>query len=165
LNNTIGIVVFAFGSPENIFPNRFLANAAIAQARRFGVDIFTQRDIPINDKDIKVEYIKENDFPPPTLRIARAAVRWAKKKGFKQLRVIAAKPHMWRCIRDLQYAIKEIGIQGSLGALPIHLREIPEDEWFDLKSTQKRTRSARAWWKRERIIRRMPMWLYKLVAS
>jgi len=167
----LGIVVFSFGQPGNIRSNVYLAKAAVAEARwimtmseRITTEIFTQKDILIKDKDVMVEYIEQNDSPPPTLRIARAAVRWAKREGFRHLWVIAAKPHMWRCMRDVNYAVKEADVGESLAIHPVN-PSISADEWFCPESTQKRTRSREAWEKRERILRHMPMCLYKLIAS
>ena len=114
---------------------------------------------------MKVVYTKEEKgSPPPTLRIARGAVNWAKELGFKELWIVAAKPHLSRCKRDLNYAVDESESQ-------IYVRicgdiyNYSEDEWYCPESEQKHTRSAKDWRKRERKLKKMPMFIYKRVAK
>lgn len=164
-----GIVPFAFGVPANIRPNVLIANIAARRARELDAPIYTQIDVSINticQPVVEVEYFPQTKpkNPPPTLRIARGAVRWAKRRGISEFWVVAAKPHLWRCLRDLRYAVREAGLR-----IPVLLcREVhdyPEEGWFCKDSIQFRTQAKEAWEKRERILRRIPMWLYKLVAG
>jgi len=103
-----GIVAFAFGVPDTISSNRRIAEIASKKAHELDAPVYTQLDVRV-ESGIQVEYIKE-DFskPPSTLRMARGVVQWAKQKGFTELWVVAAKPHLWRVIRDIQQAIREV---------------------------------------------------------
>ncbi len=159
-----GIVAFAFGAPYNISSNDLLSKIASCKARAIKAPIYTQLDIRINF-EVKVEYTDEiKGKPPPTFRMARGAVQWAKSQGITELWVCAAEPHLWRCLRDLKYAVREAGLR-------IEIRIYKTIEWYSEKcwfcpdSTQARTRSRGNWQLREKILRRLPMFLYKFIAS
>lgn len=159
-----GIVAFAFGVQETILSNRRIAEIATLKAKQLQAPVFTQAGISLKE-DIEVERVKEESGnPPPTLRLARAAVQWAISRGIDHLWAIAAWPHLWRCLRDLNYAVRE-----SRASIQIHICEevykYSTDSWYCLDSTQERVRSKKAWQKRDRILKLMPMFLYKLVAS
>lgn len=162
---TVGIVAFAFGAPESILPNQHIARMASQKARELNAPVCTQLDVRV-EPGVDVCYIFNDgpDNPPPTLRIARNAIRWAKQQGFTKLLVIAAKPHLSRCLRDLRRAAREIGMQTEIRACK-EIEQYPEDEWFCSDSTQARTRSKKDWQKRECILKLMPFFVYKLVAS
>ena len=87
-----------------------------------------------------------------------------KKKRLKELWIAAAKPHLWRCERDLKYAISEAGLQIDVQICE-DIDKYPEDEWYCSKSEQIRTRSPEDWWKRERKLKKMPMFVYKCIAK
>ena len=160
----IGIVAFAFGVPCIIRSNQFIAYIASWQARNFGAPVYTQLDVCI-EPGIEVQYTDEQaDSPPSTLQIARGAIQWAKHLGFTELWIVAAKPHLWRCIRDLTYAVQEAGVQIRICVCQ-EIEHYPEDQWFCLASTQERTRSKQGWQKRERFLKLLPMWVYKHVAN
>lgn len=159
-----GILPFAFGVPETILSNRRIASIASQKARELGAPVYTQLDIHIDD-GVEVEFTEEQPGnPPPTLRFARGAVEWAMRKNLTDLWIVAAKPHLWRCVRDLTHAIREAKAQ-----IKIHVCEeiecYPEDEWFCADSTQERTQSRKNWKGRERVIKFMPFFVYKLIAS
>ncbi len=162
----VGIVAFSFGAPSAIPANQHIARIARNHAIALKASIYTQPDIQINNKEgVEVLYThQKNGNPPPTLRIARRAVQWAHQQGIKELLVVAAEPHLWRCVRDLKYASKEARMR-------IHIRissepELyPEEEWFCANSTQERTQSKKNWERQERILRHLPMFLYKRIAS
>ncbi|HXF43974.1 MAG TPA: hypothetical protein VNK70_00670 [Candidatus Paceibacterota bacterium] len=161
---TTGVVAFAFGVPETILSNRRIAEIASKNARELNGRVYTQLDIRIED-DVPVEYTEEEPGnPPPTLRIARGAVQWAKRRGLTELWVVAAKPHLWRALRDLQQAVREDGVQIEVRVCK-EIERYPEDSWFCPDSVQKRVRSREAWNKRECIIKLMPFFVYKRVAS
>lgn len=158
-----GIVAQAFGVPHTIHSNKIIARIASQKARELSAPVYTQLDVLV-EPEIDVEYTYEQPGnPPPTLRMTRGAVQWAKNKGFKELWIVAAKPHLWRCVRDLTYAIREAGEQIEISAC----REIElySDEWFCADSEQERTRSKWNWWSRELIIKLMPLFIYKRIAS
>lgn len=188
----IGIVAFAFGVPHSTLANQRIAETARyevwrqeREARYQGFlqessleihcQIFTQRDVQFNVRIERtsievlsagdITYIEEEpDGPPPTLRIARGAVEWAKQRRIGRLWVVAAKPHLWRCVRDLEYAICEADahIKVSVGE---EIKQSLGKWWFDPGSTQKRVHSFWRWWPREIILRLMPMAIYKRVAG
>lgn len=159
-----GIIAFAFGVPEIILSNRLIAELASRKARELNCRVYTQRDICI-ERGIPVEYAKEEqDNPPPTLRIARGAVQWAKRYRITEMVVVAAKPHLWRALRDLRRAIRESGVQIEVQACP-EIERYPEVSWFCLDSTQDRVRTRKAWNKRERILKLLPFCIYKVIAG
>jgi len=161
---TTGVIAFAFGVPETILSNRRIAEIASKKAREINGQVYAQLDIRV-EEGIPVEYTKEEPGnPPPTLRIARGAVQWAKRHGLTELWVVAAKPHLWRALRDVQRAVREDGARIEVRVCK-EVEQYPEDSWFCPYSTQDRVRSREAWDKRERILKLMPFWLYKLVAS
>ena len=158
-----GIVAFAFGVPSTILSNRRIAEIASKKARELNASVYTQLDVRV-EQGISVEYTKEEaGNPPPTLRIAREAVQWAKRDGLTELWVVAAKPHLWRALRDVQQAVHEAGTRIEVRACK-EIEQYPEDSWFCPDSTQNRVRSSEAWNKRERILRLMPFFVYKRVA-
>ena len=171
-----GVVAFAFGAPWNILANWRIADIATLKARELGFSaigmnyamIFTQWDIRIDIPDwmkSNTVYIEEEPkSPPPILRIARWAVQAAKKRGLKELWVVAARPHLRRCIRDTRFAIREADAQIKVRICE-EIFNHPREEWFCSESTQERVRSFWKWWPRERILLAMPMWLYKRVAG
>jgi len=163
-----GIVAFAFGVPATIFSNHCLANIALRQALRASSPIYTQADIQIEKgKGIEVCLIEEREgSPAPTLRIARGAVKWAIKKEITTLLIVAAEPHLWRCLRDVTEAIKEEKAQTQISVCACkELSCISEEKWFCSDSTQARTQSRKNWERRERILKVMPFWIYKHVAK
>lgn len=160
----VGILAFAFGAPETILSNQRIASIASQKSRKLRAPVYTQLDIPINDA-IEVEFTEEQPGnPPSTLRLARRAVKWARHKNIADLWIIAARPHLWRCVRDLTRVIREAKSQ-----IRIHVCEeierYPEDEWFCANSTQNRTQSRKSWERRERIIKLMPFFLYERIAN
>ncbi len=159
-----GIVAFSFGVPETIRSNYQIAEIASWRAQEFDLPVYTQHDVRIGP-GIRVAYTEEEpDNPPPTLRLARGAVQWAKGIGLTELLVVAAKPHLRRALRDLKKAVREAGAM-----IEVHycteIERYSASSWFCPDSTQDRVRSRWAWYQRELILRFMPFWLYKRVAS
>ena len=103
-----GVVAFAFGANWDICSNLRIAEIAREKELRLrsngaSVSIFTQYDVCLEGAD----HASENDHdPPPTLRIAREAIRWAKERGLKELWIVAAKPHLWRACRDMKASLR-----------------------------------------------------------
>lgn len=161
---TAGIVAFAFGVPETILANRRIAEIASKKAREFNGQVYTQLDIRV-ENGVPVDYTEEKPGnPPPTLRIARGAVKWAKRHGLTELWIVAAKPHLWRALRDIQQAIREDGARIEVRVCT-EIEQYPEDSWFCPDSTQDRVRSREVWDKRENIVKLIPFFVYKRVAS
>ena len=161
---TAGVVAFAFGIPSTITSNQRIAQIASQRARELSGRVYTQLDIRV-EEGIPVEYTKEEPGnPSPTLRIARGAVQWAKRHRLTELWVVAAKPHLWRALRDVQRAVREDGARIEVRVCK-EVEQYPEDSWFCPDSTQDRVRSREVWDKRERILKLMPFFLYKRVAS
>ncbi len=163
--SSTGIVAFGFGVPSTLRSNRIIAKIATDRAQTLKAPIFTQADVPVDDENIEVIYANEEPGnPPPTLRIAREAVRWAQKNQFTELWFAAALPHLPRAWGDLKYAAKEagwpIGINGCAEIL-----DYTDRDWFCPESEQKHTQSRKNWRLREFILMHMPFWLYKRVAS
>lgn len=159
-----GIVAFAFGVPYAIGSNQRIAQIASQKARELEAPVYTQADIRV-DSGIVVEYtIEEQGNPPPTLRMARGAVQWAKRQGLIELWIVAAKPHLWRVFRDLEEAVRELGDKMRVRACK-EIERFPYDSWFCPDSAQARTRSRAVWGVREKILKLMPFWLYKHIAK
>lgn len=155
----IGIVAFAFGRPCSLCSNKIISRIASQKARELSSSVYTQLDIVV-ESGIPVEYTEEEkDFPPPTLRIARGATQWAKKEKIDRLLIVAAKPHLWRCVRDLEYALREKGLKIDVATC----KEIEQysSEWFCPDSDQEHTRSKWTWFFREVILKFMPFSVYK----
>lgn len=164
-----GVVAFAFGMPGSIASNQRIAEIATSKARELSAPVYTQLDVFIG-KHIPVERIEQafmND-PPPTLRIARRAVEWAIRHGITELWIVAAKPHLWRALRDVREAVYEKRDISGVSWIQVYgceeVKQYPEDSWFCSDSLQERTCSRKEWDKRERILELMPFFLYKLVA-
>ncbi len=159
-----GVVAFAFGSPNTILSNRRIAQIATKKAWELSCTIYTQADVRIDDP-VFVEHIDEDPgMPPPTLGIARGAVKWAKRHGIAQLWIVVAKPHLWRVERDLLKVISEAGTKIDLRVCE-EIYQYEEDSWFCPDSTQERVRSSELWNKRERILKLMPFFIYKRMAN
>lgn len=162
--NTTGIVAFAFGVPGTIRSNQRIAQIASRKARDLDAPVYTQLDVPI-EPGVEVTYTDEEPGnPPPTLRMARGAVWWAKQREFRELWIVAAKPHLWRAIRDVEEALREAGAAIEVRACE-KIEEYPGNLWFCPESTQKRVRSRKAWFMREMIPMLMPFFIYKRVAK
>ena len=107
---------------------------------------------------------EESGNPPPTLRIARGAIQWAKRYRLTELWVVAAKPHLWRALLDVEKAILEDGARIKVYVCK-KIEQYPEDSWFCPDSTQDRVQSREAWNRRENILKLIPFFIYKRVAS
>lgn len=158
-----GIVAFAFGSPGTILPNKRIAQIATDQSKRLELPIYTQQDVLI-EEDVSVERVAEKPGKPPsTLCIARGAIQWAIQNGISQLWVVAAKPHLYRAIRDLRCAAEESRVNMDLLACR-DVHRYSENSWFSSESTQPRTQLRRKWERREGVLRMLPLFIYKIIA-
>lgn len=161
------VAAFAFGAPHTVKSNRWIAEFSLRESRRRNqAPIFTQTDIQFPEQiEVEVKYLSEEPGnPPPTLRIARWVTREAVRRGARRIVVVAAKPHLRRCIRDMEMAIREAGTRIQVvGSEEIQF--IQEDDWFDPNGTQPRAASKKTWSRRERIVMLLPFFVYKCVAS
>jgi len=151
----IGIVAFAFGPPDSIEPNQTLSIITTKKARELNARVYAQKDIKITAKGVKVDYVKQNNKKAlSTLQVAEKTVEWIKKNNITNLYVMAAKPHLWRCKRDIGEILEREKIN-----ITIHtcFELIFKENWFyDI-------RDEKEWIKREKIIKKMPFWLYSLL--
>lgn len=159
-----GIVTYAFGVPSTTPPNRLLAEITCKAAEHHIAPVYTQQDIKLPDH-VDVSYVEEQPgSPPPTLRIARRAMLWAREKQLTHLVVVAAGPHMWRALRDTRRAAIEAGLEIDIRQSS-EVNAIPEESWFSEESVQQRVRTPKDWNGRERLLHLMPFWVYKRVVS
>jgi len=172
LTSRVGIVAFAFGSPASILPNRFLKEAAASVAFKQSARlILTQKELPFPSSITIVRFISEAENAEPTLRIARWAIEEAIKEGLTRLIVVAVGPHIWRCLRDIRWAIRQNKKAANIQVEEADLRGNTCAHYlyppicYSVESTQPRSRSALAWWPRELLLRCMPMWLYAIIAG
>jgi hypothetical protein len=164
-----GIVVFGFGSPPTIRANRRLVEIASLEAfwcDEEKISVYSHRDFCFDGEiGMEVDYLEEEPGnPPTTLRIARGAIGWAIQKNIGEIIIVAAKPHLWRAMRDLQFAIREAKAEIEVCASG-GIDEFEEDDWFFSDSEMLRTSSKKAWNRRERILKQMPMFIYRYIAG
>ncbi|HVZ10977.1 MAG TPA: hypothetical protein VG941_00920 [Candidatus Paceibacterota bacterium] len=154
--------------PHTLRSNVAITRIAARKAESLGdAPIFTQLDVQFDPSwNAKMTYCTETPGnPPPTLRIAREAARWAVENRIDELWISAALPHLWRCERDLRAAIREVGAESTVRICE-EIRTVGDEEyWYMPDSTQPRVRFSKEWLKRERILLMMPYFLYKRVAS
>lgn len=161
------VVAFAFATPPQAWVNQVLRRKVFTLKQEFKERMFTysQPDLAIGLKQVpQLRVIEEKEGQPsPTLRIVHEALAWAKEIDATEIRIVAAAPHVWRCKRDLKKVLKEKG-----AVLPVTVEHVPEVGWFGWfhhSSTQKRTRSAFAWYQRDILLWLMPWAIYKRVAG
>lgn len=157
-----GIVVFGFGFPTDIVANQLLTEMAKWEMSLDSTPVFTQREIVLDG----AEY---SDAPGPqgpmtTLRVCRAAVQWAHLRGLDEIMIIAAKPHLWRCLRDMRYAAREVNFDIKVYASDL-IENVSSKQWFRGDSEQWCTKSRVVWYLRDSILRIMPMSIYRRIAS
>jgi len=157
----IGIVTFAFGEPADSRANGKLAAITTSKAVELEAHVFTQNDVCPAGLVVTRATQRGDEGPPPTLRIAREAMQWVEERGIQNILVVAAKPHLRRCLRDLRKAAREAGVTLTIRSV----EGLEKHRWYDPTSTQKRVRSRLNWWPRELILRAMPFSLYKGVAG
>jgi hypothetical protein len=160
-----GIVTFGFGLPKTVRSNELLAQITKRKSRELCAPIFTQSSSIVVNGQFGVSYmLEEVNKPSPTIDVARCAVGWAKVRGLEKLLVVAAKPHMWRCVRDLKYAAKESAAQVKIERCK-EIDTYSEDIWFCNDSSQTRSRSKIKWYIREYLLRCLPIAIYKRIAT
>lgn len=163
-----GIAAFAFGVPATIWSNRQIADTALSYAEKDGSKIFTQLDVSFGNLDQRdVERLpgEKPNAPPPTLRIARWVVKRAIEEGIGEVIVVAARPHIYRAMRDMEMAAEEAGFLQLLIKPASEIWDWPEAKWYCKDSTQSRAQSKENWRDREAILEMMPFDIYKHIAK
>lgn len=154
-----GIITFAFGKPKTLEANKLIARLAIEYSKINNAPILLQKDIPIDNGNI-THVTEFEDMPPPTYTIAKDAIPWIINNNLSKVIIIAAEPHIDRCVRD----VEKLLIKNSLTTEVTCLTVENYHGWFDKKSTQKRTQSYGSWWFREFILMNMPFVLYEKIS-
>ena len=159
------ILAFSFGAPKNIRPNRLIAHRATYLSLSGNTDIFTQKDIPLDQMNpIFAENVSAKKDYFSTLDVVQSFVNWiiissirGEKEIWKECIMVAAPQHQWRCCRDLKKTLKEHGL-----TMEIFVDDGLEfEDMYDKYSHQSWTRSKWKWWLREIPLRLLPWWLYK----
>jgi len=159
-----GIVAFAF-SVRKFGQNLWISTPCLELAKQLNAPIFTQREFVDIPPSADAEFVTETrDKPAPTLRIAREAVAWAIRRNINHIWIVAGPPHIRRCVRDLQYAIRERGLIIHIDVYRNSTREYRRVKWFTKDAGQPRTRSRLVWYTRELIIVLLP-WLYRRLSK
>ncbi len=168
------VFAFAFGAPHTLLSNRQIASDAVTEAFRYhALLVCTQLDVKLEESlklmrfrdSVHIYEVPENPGTPwPTLRLARAYVRKAKDLKCDRVVIAAAQPHVWRCIRDVRMACEEERWRMDLvlGEGTTFKKVV---YWYSSQSTQWWTTNARLWWLRETMLRAMPKFLYRSLAS
>jgi hypothetical protein len=163
------ILVFAFGADKHIEPNIELARIAVTEAEKDPIrnTIYTQQDININAHRPSckvIKYIQQDSNPPSTLSLAQEAARWSQEQSIDEVCIVAAGPHIDRCVRDTQRAFEEQALDATIKQSGI-INQFPYKSWFCENSKQKRTRTARSWVLRELFLRLIPFYWYKKLTT
>lgn len=159
-----GIIAYAFGTPATIQSNLQISQIASKKARAINAPIYTQRDVFIA-QEIDTTFTDEIEGnPPPTLRIARGGIQWAKDRRITKLWIVAAEPHLWRAVRDTEKAIIEAKTKITTQVCK-EIMSYPKNSWFCIDAAQEHARTREAWNKRENILRVMPFFIYKNIAN
>lgn len=144
MNNqwNVGIVAFGFGEPSSANPNSNIGALASRLAHTRGATtIFTDRDVSphLSRGETAIKEIDPKRMPT-TYRLAVMAIEEAKKYELDELHVVAAPCHIWRCLRDLQWAARDCGITIKLTPQAIRGNQ------YDPVATTPYTRAAWIWW-------------------
>lgn len=159
-----GVVLCGFSKPENAPPNRRIAHIGASYAEFYNSPVYAQLDTRIPSQfNLDVTYVdteesRKND-PATTLRMAREVAKWAQERGLTKLVIVAAKPHMWRCLRDQRKANRELNLNIEVIAHP-NIAKSSYFSWFYKESEQSWCRSVWMWLPRESILFLMPFWAY-----
>jgi hypothetical protein len=156
----VAIVAFSFGAPATIRSNQCLAQIVSRKAVELNALVFADYDIPIGP-EVEAEFMEGSSS---TWQFARSAVKWAIHQEITEFLVVAAEPRLWRCRRDLDQAIKIAKAKINLFSC-LETKQFSEADWYCHDSTQLRTRTRYNWEKREGIVRQLPFFIYKLIAS
>jgi len=148
-----GVAVFPFGSLPQNRSNIILGRIASKWAETNNAEVITQQKIIIR-KGVETTYI---DYPnPSTIRISYEVVDWIKARNIENLCIVAANPHIARCMRDLQYLFIKTRYYPKI-ICPEELGDYPEYIWFQNKTSEKK------WKIRESILLNFPIEIYEFI--
>jgi len=151
----VGIIAFPFGE----IGEKVIGRITEEIAKKLDIPVFAHEHVHL-DLDIKkvTRFYEDLDNPSTTLRMVRAALRWAKENEITSLWLVAGRPHIYRCKRDLELEARDVG----LGIKIFMCEEIEKYRtrmWFQSVFFE-------AWWLiREQILLKLPWSLYKKVAK
>lgn len=173
------IIIQAFGAGildgNAIRSNRRLAQIANA-ARGIREAVVFQKDVPL-ERDSKNVCIRGEGEYLSTLGLFRRAklVSSRQGEGEKEIRVLAAPQHLWRCMRDARRVFPE---SEGFTVTKISCGDYPASEFYCQKSVQWWTRDPWAWWlgigggfpwfwpwRAELFIRLVPWTVYQKIAG
>lgn len=148
------VVLFPFGENDDL-----LEYAAVKFSDPHITSIFTTSNFatffrPITaPSSLFIAEEKEGKYLS-TLGFAFQFAELREKKGWKNIVVVAAPPHLKRALRDIR---KAVGKNQSLSIIGV--KPAVKCSWFKSRS------KALKWWLREIILRIMPFRLYQKVAA
>ena len=150
------VVAFAFGLPSGLEANMKIVRRASELGRSLHLPVFGEKIFPKLFSNL-IELAPEETGYSSTLKLVKALSAVAKKRGWKNVLVVAQPNHAERCIRDL----KQFGFNAEADN---YFRERGM-YLYDKKSLQWQTRSAWQFWLREAPLRLLPWWLYSRIAG
>jgi len=154
----IGIITFAFGRPSSLPSNVLLSQYTQMYAKQHSAPTFTQYDIKIQTGEVTTTA----GAVPTTRIIAKRAAKWVRKNNFETIYIVAARPHLRRCIRDIKKECRSINVSPKIIVIP-EIYRTPNTTWFHKQSIQWHTRNAFLWWLRETCLLSLPYTLYKRI--
>jgi len=148
---SIVVLAMAFGAGKH--NNQPIKSKVEEMVNGKGYDIFTQLDLGVL-LDLKAgRLFLANQYGDhiSTLALIKQFVFMARVYGWEDVKLIAAKQHIWRVARDLRRLAPDTCIQ----LYPVAVEYGPD--------IQLRVRSPFLWWAREVTIRLIPWPLYKKI--
>lgn len=144
------ILALAFGVGQQI--NYPLKREVEQLANLKGYPVYTQHDLGVI-LDLRPGVTLMMTHQPgehiSSLAIIEQFAQAAKVNGWKAVKLVAARQHLWRCARDLREALPEVYVD----RIPVETAYLPDIQpWVT---------SPLRWWTRESIIRILPWRLYK----
>ena len=148
---SIVVLAMAFGAGK--YNNQPIKSKVEGMVNGKGYDIFTQLDLGVL-LDLKAgRLFLANQYGDhiSTLALIKQFVFMARVYGWEDVKLIAAKQHIWRVARDLRRLAPDTCIQ----LYPVAVEYGPD--------IQLRVRSPFLWWVREMAIRLIPWPLYEKI--
>ena len=144
------ILALAFGVGQQI--NYPLKREVEQLANLKGYPVYTQHDLGVMldlRPGVNLMMAHQPGDHISSLAIIEQFAQAAKVHGWKAVKLVAARQHLWRCARDLEKILPEVDID----KIPVETAYLPDIQpWVT---------SPLRWWTRESIIRILPWRLYK----